>query len=216
MSLNEGVARLKQLIEKEKRELKKLENQREESRKIYVNPRTKNFEREKIKLRLKTFLLPAIRRLENTIASLQHQTNAIEKGVKKIKTAQNRMTSLQTQKPQTQKPQNASTRKNHLTPAERKELENFEANLIKEFGPITQEKLINEARKMKAEENAMSEKILKNYHQAKSPELKKYYSRMLNAIADQVLYRMLTPEEEKELNNALAKLGGRRLTRRRR
>ena len=68
---------------------------------------------------------------------------------------------------------------------------------------------------MKAEENALAERTLQNYHRTKSPFLKLYYSQMLNAIARQVQYRMLTPEEEKELNNALAKLGGGRLTRRR-
>jgi hypothetical protein len=224
--MNTGLLEMKGVMKSELRNLRALKKEKNELEKKYINTKTSDLERERITLRLTKFLLPAIRRLENTLKSQARQTMSIEKGIQKIKTAQNRITQLKAQekKPTSslvslfKKPNTSATRKNHLTPQERRNVEELEANLIKEFGPITQQNIINESRRMKAEENALLDRIMKNWKSAKSQEQKNYYTKMMEAVINQSQYRMITPEEEREVNEALAQLGGkkRRMTRRRR
>jgi len=218
--MNSGILEMKALIRGELKRLDALKKEKIQLENKYISTKTSDLERERIKMRLTKFLLPAIRHLENTLKSKARQTMGLERGVQKIKTAQNRMAQFEAQVKQKSTARvNQGTRKqNHLTPAERKNLENFEANLVKEFGPITQNNIIGEARRMKAEENVLLDRIMQNWKTAKTQEQKNYYTKMMEAVINESQYRIITPEEERELQETLAKLGGkrRRMTRRRR
>jgi hypothetical protein len=203
--MDAGVERMKALIASEVKRLDALKKERTKLENKYINTKTGDFERERIQMRLTKFLLPAIRHLEKMIQSKVKQTTGIERGVEKIKSAQNQLRYLEAQ---AKRKASAPTRKNHLTPAQRKEVQNFEANLEREFGPITHQNLINESRRMKAEENAILERIMQNWKTAKTQEQKNYYSKMMNAVIDESQYRMMTPEEEREVNAYLAQLEG--------
>jgi hypothetical protein len=234
--MNRGIEEMKRILKDELRRLKTLKNEKTKLETQYTNTRTSDSQRERITLRLRTFLLPAIRTLERQVQSQIRQTKGIESGVEKLKTARNKMNRL---KAQLQHPRgmgaaaassassassSTSTRRNHLTPTERKNLQNFETNLLREFGPITEQNIMNEARRMKAEENSALERIMRNYKNAKTQEQREYYSKMMNAILNESTLRPMTPEEETEVNTYLAQLKGgdtrqdlrRRLTRRRR
>jgi hypothetical protein len=218
--MDSGIQEMKSVVRAQLKRLDALKKERTQLEDKYINTKTSDLERERIKLRLKLFLLPAIRHLENTIKSQTRQTMGLERGVQKIKTAQNRMAQLEAQlkKKPTAKVNQGTRKQNHLTPQQRRNVEELEANLIKEFGPITQNNIINEARRMKAEENALLDRIMQNWKSAKTQEQKNYYTKMMEAVIDESQYRMMTPEEEREVNETLAKLGGkrRRMTRRRR
>jgi hypothetical protein len=216
--MNSGILEMKALMRGELKRLSALKKEETQLINKYKNTKTSDLERERIKIRLSKFLLPAIRHLENTIKSKARQTIGLERGIQKIKTAQNRMAQVEAQLKQKSTARgNQGTRKqNHLTPQQRRNVEELEANLIKEFGPITQQNLINESRRMKAEENALLDRIMKNWKSAKTQEQKNYYTKMMEAVINESQYRLITPEEEREVNEALAKLGGKRRNRTRR
>lgn len=205
---------MKRVLKSGLQNLHKLKKEKNELEAQFINPRTSNFQREKITMRLREYLLPAIRHLEKTLQSQARQTMGLEAGIQKIKKAQNM---LKKGVPV------GFTRKAPapLTAAEKKEVENFEKNLEREFGPITEKNILNEARRMKAHENALLQRIMVNYKRAKTQEQRNYYGKMIDAVLNESSLRPITPEEEAEVNAYFAQLKGgkgktRRLTRRHR
>ncbi len=226
-NMNSGVQEMKAIIKSQLKRLDALKKEEAELVNKYKSTKTSNSERERIVIRLKTFLLPSIRHLEKTIKSQIRQTSGIESGIAKIKTARNKFNQIQAQLKKRKAA--AATAKavpakraNHLTPEERRNLEQFEANLEREFGPITQENIMGEARKMKAEENAILARLAENYKRAKTQKQRNTINNMMQAVINESALRPLLPEEEAEVNAYLAQLDGgkrtlrRRLTRRRR
>lgn len=212
--MNSGIEELKRIAKRGLQQLKELKKEKTKLESQYINTRTRDSERERITLRLRTFLLPSIRQLEKTLQSQLRQIKALESKVQQVKAARNKINQLK-------RGSNgrAATRKNHLTLQEKRELQNFERNLQREFGPITEANIMNEARRMKAEENAALERIMRNYKSAKTQEQRDYYSKMMNAILNESQLRPMTPEEEREVNTYMAGLKGglrHRFTRRRR
>lgn len=219
--MNSGIEEMKRIAKRGLQQLNELKKEKTKLENQYINTRTRDSEKERITLRLRTFLLPSIRHLEKTLQSQLRQIKALESKVQQVKTARNRMNQMKARVESMRKSPNgrAATRKNHLTPNERKELQNFERNLEREFGPITEANIMNEARRMKAEENAALERIMRNYKSAKTQEQRDYYSKMMNAILNESQLRPMTPEEEREVNTYMAGLKGglrHRFTRRRR
>jgi hypothetical protein len=249
MSINEGVKRMEAIVRGQEERLKKLQKNKKELEDKYISTKTSNLERERIQMRLTSLLhqishlqkaiksqISLASRVKENVGKLKTAKNRMNK--LKAKEPNKKANATRSNRPATsffsrlfaKKPAaaaagntttttNTATRKNHLSAKERKELQNFENELIREFGPITQANLNQAAREMEAE-NAMKEKLKLNVRKAKNEKQIKYYENMLSALNNHSGMRNLTNEEEKELNAYLAQLeggsSGRRSTRRRR
>jgi hypothetical protein len=220
-SMNSGVKEMKAIIQSQLNRLAALKKEKTQLEDKFISTKTSDSERARLEIRLTKFILPSIRHLEKTIKSQIRQTSGIESGIAKIKTARNKFNQIQAQ---LQKRKTAAAtakavpakKANHLTPEERRNLEQFEANLQREFGPITQNNIMGEARRMKAEENTILARLAENYKRAKTKKQRNTINNMMQAVINESALRPMLPEEEAEVNAALAQLeGGKRQLRRR-
>ena len=207
--MNKGTDEMKAIVQNQMRRLKTLKNEKKKLETTYTKAGTSDFEKKRIETRLRTYLLPSIAHLEKTILRQEKIVSGVEKKIKNIQTAQNRLSSLQAQL--RRRPAAAGAPPAAAgAPRAKTNLEQFEENLLREFGPITDKNIMNEARKLRAEENMALNRIMRNYARAKTNEERKYYSNMMNAVLNESSLRPLLPEEEAEVNAYLASMGGQR------
>lgn len=223
------------IVRGEEERLKKLLKTKKELEDKYISTKTSDLERERIQMRLKSllnqiaYLQKAIKgqislstRVQENVEKFKTAKNRMNKlkakepNKKPNTTRSNRSVTsffsrLFAKKPAAAAAGNTTTtttnatRKNHLSAKERKELQNFENELIREFGPITQANLNRAAEEMEAE-NAMKEKLKLNVRKAKNEKQIKYYENMLSALNKP--FSGMNTVTENEVNKYLAQLEG--------
>jgi hypothetical protein len=148
---NRGIKQMEAMIERQKRDLRKLIEEKTQLEAKYRNTKTSNLERARVEMRVRQLLLPQIIRLQKTILSQSKMANAFKKKFKTIQTLKNRKEKQNARvammmppaaaakalnKPGffqglfTRKAAKAAGQGSHLSANERKELNELEAELV--------------------------------------------------------------------------------------